>query len=102
MNGLVVSNAFVAARVDAMDMLFRPDMMEGVRGVFASERARCRDGVFGRLYIGKGVFGACLPRPFLFNTERHVTVTRSARFLPSTPRRTFMAVLLDVGITCLR
>lgn len=36
------------------ETLFIPDKMDGVKGVFASDRARCREGVFGWAYIGSG------------------------------------------------
>jgi len=34
---------------EARETLFMPDKIEGVRGVLASDRALCRDGVFGLL-----------------------------------------------------
>ena len=67
MNGLVVSNGpaedfklvFVFRFVGelARDMLFIPDMSEGVKGVLASERVRCLLGVFGMvdMVLGHGV-----------------------------------------------
>lgn len=56
---MVISNAFVE-RLDfksrlvgeAKETLFIDENMEGVKGVLASERARAREGVLGRLYIG--------------------------------------------------
>lgn len=65
-NGLVMSNAFVEGldfkgapgreeRLvgEAKETLFIDKSTEGVKGVFASERARAREGVLGWLYIGQ-------------------------------------------------
>lgn len=38
-------------REEASEILFIPDNTDGVKGVFASDRARCRDGVLGWLII---------------------------------------------------
>lgn len=62
MNGFEVSNVddldFVGPRRFggelARETEFSPEMREGVRGVFASERERCLLGVFGALYIVRG------------------------------------------------
>lgn len=66
--GLVMSNALVEGldfkgapgreeRLvgEAKETLFIDENIEGVKGVFASERARAREGVLGWLYIGQGV-----------------------------------------------
>ena len=37
---------------EAIETLFIDESIEGVKGVFASERARAREGVLGWLYIG--------------------------------------------------
>jgi hypothetical protein len=37
---------------EAKEILFIEESIEGVNGVFASERARAREGVLGWLYIG--------------------------------------------------
>ena len=39
---------------EAKETLFIDERIEGVKGVFASERARAREGVLGWLYIGQG------------------------------------------------
>jgi hypothetical protein len=64
MKGLVVSNGpvedldFVGAPGRELrlvgepnETLFIPVKIDGVKGVFASDRVRCREGVFGWLYI---------------------------------------------------
>lgn len=67
MNGLVVSNGpdeglgFIGAPGRELrlvgepnETLFIPDKMDGVKGVFASDRARCREGVLGWAYMNSG------------------------------------------------
>lgn len=66
MKGLVISNAFVEGldfkgapgREERLvgedkETLFIEENIEGVKGVFASERARGREGVLGWLYMGQ-------------------------------------------------
>lgn len=57
---------------EARETLFMPDRIEGVRGVLASDRALCRDGVFGLLNMLERITIASFRRAFqLRSDDRH-------------------------------